>query len=139
MIATVIVGAVALAVLVGTARAATTTRIVDDDGAQCSTATYTTIDDAIADANPGDTVVVCPGDYAAATVSTRVTLRGFTPDLSSPSSCASTAAANTSVDSIVAGLTVGVNQVTITGFTFANASDGILVPGDLRNVDSPGT
>ena len=43
--------------------AAPTTRVVDDDGAQCGNAEFRTIGDAVLAANPGDTVRVCAGVY----------------------------------------------------------------------------
>lgn len=39
------------------------TLIVDDNGAECPSATYTTIQAAVTAANPGDTVQVCAGTY----------------------------------------------------------------------------
>ena len=48
----------------GSARAAAVL-LVDDDGAQCPSAAYTDINTAIGAANPGDTIVVCPGTYGA--------------------------------------------------------------------------
>src|SRR4051794_24936050 len=83
--------AVGLVVFVGAARAAASTLVVDEGAGQCSNATYSDIDSAIADADPGDTILVCPGTYPAVTVDKRLTLRGFTPNLSQPSACASTA------------------------------------------------
>jgi parallel beta helix pectate lyase-like protein len=43
--------------------ASAATLVVDDDNVQCSTATYTTINSAIAAASTGDTIKVCPGTY----------------------------------------------------------------------------
>jgi Right handed beta helix region len=40
-----------------------TTLIVDDDDMQCPNATFTTINQAVAAALPGDTIKVCPGIY----------------------------------------------------------------------------
>lgn len=57
-------GAVALAlaaVLPTTAMAATVT--VDNDGADCPSADYTSVQAGIDAASPGDTVVICPGVY----------------------------------------------------------------------------
>ncbi|MEO8382490.1 MAG: NosD domain-containing protein [Acidobacteriota bacterium] len=49
--------------------AAAATRIVDDDGAQCAGAPFTTITAALAAANPtGDTIQVCDGTYAEGTI-----------------------------------------------------------------------
>jgi hypothetical protein len=39
------------------------TVLVDDDGVQCPSATFTTIGAAVAAANPGDVIGVCPGTY----------------------------------------------------------------------------
>ena len=41
---------------------------VDDDGAQCATAAYTTIQDAVSAAAAGDTIKVCPGTYGGQVV-----------------------------------------------------------------------
>src|SRR3954454_18606987 len=43
--------------------AAPTTRVVDDDGVQCGNAAFHSVAAAVAAANPGDTVQVCPGTY----------------------------------------------------------------------------
>jgi nitrous oxidase accessory protein NosD len=43
--------------------AAPTTRVVDDDGAQCGNAGFQSVAAAVAAANPGDTVKVCAGLY----------------------------------------------------------------------------
>lgn len=117
---------------------AATTLVVDDDLAQCPNAGYSTIADAIADAEPGDTIVVCPGVYDAATVGERVTLRGFTPDISSPSKCEDVAADDPSADSIVDGFTIASSFVTISGFTLDGGGDGVLIPGGTRTVGVTG-
>jgi hypothetical protein len=39
------------------------TLAVDDDGVECPTAPYRSIQSAVDAARPGDTVAVCPGDY----------------------------------------------------------------------------
>ena len=126
-----IAGAVALVAFLGTARAATTTLVVDDDGGECSSAAYTTIDDALTAANTGDTIFVCPGTYDPTTITKRVTLRGLTPNLSNESKCLDSAtypADNTAQNSVVAGFTVLASHVTITGFTLTDADNGVLVP-----------
>ncbi len=126
-----IAGAVAVVAFLGTARAATTTLVVDDDGGQCASAAYTTIDDALGDANTGDTIVVCPGEYDQTTISKRVTLRGLTPNASDKSKCLDSTtypADNTALNSIVAGFTVLASHVTIKGFTLTDADNGVLAP-----------
>ncbi len=42
--------------------------LVDDDGAQCPTAAFTTIQDAVAAAEAGNTIKVCPGSYGGQVV-----------------------------------------------------------------------
>lgn len=42
--------------------------VVDDDGADCPDAMYTTIQGAVDDALPGDTIAVCTGTYVGATL-----------------------------------------------------------------------
>jgi parallel beta-helix repeat protein len=115
----------------GSARAAPAL-LVDDDGAECPTALYATISAAIAAANAGDTIVVCPGTYDATTVDKRVTLSGYTSDLSKRNKCADRLhfpADITTKDSIVAGLTVAADFVVIKGFTLTAPEAGILIPG----------
>jgi parallel beta-helix repeat protein len=131
--------AVALVAFLGTARASTTARVVDDNGLQCPSAAYTDIQSAVDAANPGDTVVVCPGTYAGATIDKQLIVRGFTPDLSNASKCQDATTypgTNTSKNSIIDGgtLAVGASRVTITGFTIQNTGDGIDVPGNLTLV-----
>ncbi len=59
--------AAVLALLAPAAAAQASTWSVDDDGAQCPSAGFTTIQAAINQAAPWDTVVVCAGDYAEVT------------------------------------------------------------------------
>jgi nitrous oxidase accessory protein len=48
------------------------------DDTSCATAGYQTINDAIADASDGDTVIVCPGIYhESVMVDKRITLLGW--------------------------------------------------------------
>jgi hypothetical protein len=49
--------------------------VVDDGGVQCRNATYTTIQAAVDDANPGDKIRVCAGTYFGATVNKAVRIR----------------------------------------------------------------
>jgi nitrous oxidase accessory protein NosD len=106
--------------------------LVDDDGAQCPSALYATISDAIAAADSGDTIVVCPGTYDATTVDKRVTLSGYTADLSSKlSKCSdrlNNPADQTTKNSIVAGFYVAADFSTIKGFTVTAPESGINIP-----------
>jgi parallel beta-helix repeat protein len=115
----------------GSARASAVL-LVDDDGAECPTALYADIDSAVAAASAGDTIVVCPGNYGAATVDKRLILSGYTSDLSKKNKCADRLhfpADITTKDSIVEGLTIAADFVVIKGFTLAGAADGVLLPG----------
>lgn len=74
--------AVALALTLGPRPAvAATTLVVDDDGIECPGAGYTTVQDAVDAALPGDTISVCDGTYAEqVTITTDdLTLRSATP------------------------------------------------------------
>ena len=123
-----------LALFAGSSKAASQTLLVDDDGLQCPTALYGDIDSAVADASGGDTITVCPGTYDPATITKRLVLRGFTPDLSKPSACASTGADDDDVDTVVTGLDVQADNVAIIGFTVTGASEGVHVPGSVNAV-----
>src|SRR4051794_14410190 len=124
----------------GSARASTVL-LVDDDGAQCPTAAYSDINTAIGAADVGDTILVCPGTYGATTVDKRVTLSGYTKDLSGKLSACSDRlhypANQTTKDSIVAGFSVAAtgNFSTIKGFTVTAAGDsGINIPWGTSSV-----
>ena len=126
--------AVACAILfgsLGSARASVVL-LVDDDGAQCPSAAYTDINTAISAANTGDTIVVCPGTYDATTVDKRLTLSGYTKDLSGKLSTCSDRlhfpADQTTKDSIVAGFYVAADFATIKGFTVTAPESGINIP-----------
>ena len=47
----------------GSSRAGTTVWVVDDDGADCRNADFTTVQAAVVAASPGDTILVCAGTY----------------------------------------------------------------------------
>ena len=74
--------------MVAPAQAATLS--VDDDGEECPTAAYDSVQDAVDDANSGDTVSICPGTYTegtgatstnALTITKSLTIRGAGADL----------------------------------------------------------
>ena len=63
---------------------------VDDDGEECPTAAYDSVQDAVDDASPGDIVSICPGTYTegtgaastnALTITKSLTIRGAGADL----------------------------------------------------------
>jgi nitrous oxidase accessory protein NosD len=114
---------------------AATILLVDDDLAECPSAAFSGsggISDAIAAASDGDTIVVCPGTYDATTVDRRVTLSGYTSDLSKKNRCADRLrfpADQATKDSIVAGFTVTADFVVIKGFTLTAPGNGVMIPG----------
>ncbi len=80
--------AIACFVAVPSAQAATFS--VDDDGVECPTATYASVQAAVNAADPGDTVSICPGTYTegtgaastnALTIAKSLTIRGAGADL----------------------------------------------------------
>ena len=78
----VCVAALVFAVPVSTASAATL--LVDDGGGDCPNAPFTAIQPAVDAAQPGDTVAICPGQYASGseiTVNQPLTIRGAGADL----------------------------------------------------------
>ena len=79
-----------LVALLAAPAASAATLSVDDDRRDCTAAGYTSIQDAIDAAAPGDTVVICPGHYSegngnpntnALTVDKSLTLKGAGADL----------------------------------------------------------
>src|SRR4051812_15157780 len=122
--------ATAAAVLLGSVRSAgaAAALVVDDNHAECPNAAYTTIDAAIADATQGQTILVCPGTYAATDVTKRVNLVGYTQQLTVLSKCSDTLNApadQTTRDTIVAGFTVSADFVSIRGFTLTAPEGGV--------------
>ena len=82
------IAGVASLALVAPAQAATLS--VDDDGEECPTAAYDSVQDAVDDASPSDIVSICPGTYTegtgaastnALTINKSLTIRGAGADL----------------------------------------------------------
>ena len=59
----------------GAAPAFARTLVVDNDGAECPKAEYNTIQQAVAAAEPGDKILVCPGLYTGTVLVTESNLR----------------------------------------------------------------
>ncbi|MEU6220565.1 right-handed parallel beta-helix repeat-containing protein [Streptomyces sp. NPDC047022] len=110
-----------------TGRPRASTLIVDDDGVQCPTATFTTIQAAVNAASPGDTIQVCPGTYnEIVSVNTSdLTLVGQT---TLPANCDVFVAPDPTVDSIIQATTpigngivnLGADNIHLQGFTIQN-------------------
>lgn len=130
--------------------------IVDDDRMQCADATHTTIQAAISDAGPGETITVCPGLYTGLVV-IPATLTGLT--LMGGDGLAVNRSGDPRVEAIIdggaaedTGLVVQASEVTIQGFTVRNTADtaiqvlsetgvtlsGIVIAGNaLMNIGDP--
>jgi nitrous oxidase accessory protein NosD len=110
--------------------------IVDDDKAQCPQATYTTIDEAMLFAMPGDTIKVCPGDYKETVVVDKsVQLRGSTQ--TSNGRCATPVIPDPTKDSIVHYPVSGLSD---NGGSpgFDVQADNVLIAGFLVEPLAPG-
>src|SRR3954454_4200292 len=118
------VPAAALAVLaLAPASALGATVVVDDDGVQCPTATFTSINAASAAAAPGDTVKVCAGAYhETVNVAKPLTFLGAQAGKDARHD-RDKDAKESIVDGSEGGfiLSAGANDVTIDGFTIRNA------------------
>src|SRR4051794_10791020 len=116
--------AAALAMLaLAPASALGATVVVDDDGVQCPTATFTSINTASAAAAPGDTVKVCAGAYhETVNVSKPLTFLGAQAGKDARHDRDKDAKESV-VDGTEGGfvLSSSANDVTIDGFTIRNA------------------
>ena len=92
----------------------------------------------LAPPSPATRIVVCPGTYGATTVDKRVTLSGYTKDLSTKLSVCSDRLHNpadqTTKNSIVAGFYVSADFATIKGFTVTAPESGINIPWGTESV-----
>jgi Right handed beta helix region len=106
--------------------------VVDDNHAQCPTATYTTISAAVTAASAGDTIQVCAGIYPeTVTVDKSLTIEGAKMGVDARTNRGGLATESV-VDSINGGFIIdgGVNNVTIDGFTIEGAgSDSVGADG----------
>ena len=116
VIATLLLGAIAMPVA-----AAPTTLYVDDNDAQCPWATYTSIQAAISDADPGDKVFVCPGHYPEQlTINKAIVVRAtplFAAHIDVPGTLAP-------VDAVVAAVYIGADDATFQGFKMHFVAEG---------------
>jgi len=110
--------------------------VVDDDKVQCPSAGYSTLATAIAAAQPGDTILVCPGHYAGVNVSKAVQLRaraGETPDdrdseAGEADDCFNTTTPDPSHHAVIAGVvTLSATGSELRGFTLSGAATSVLL------------
>jgi hypothetical protein len=102
------------------------TLIVDDNGAQCPTATFTTIQAAVTAANQGDTIQVCAGTYPEY-ISTNKNLTFLGPQAGVDARTGRAVPANEAVVGNSNGafnLQVNPGTTTIDGFTMTGANSG---------------
>ena len=89
------------------------TLLVDDNGVQCPSATFTSIQDAIDYAGPGDTIIVCPGTYTEQVVVNKsVTVKAnplFTANIVAPASL-------TPVGGLTKAVAITADNATLRGF-----------------------
>jgi parallel beta-helix repeat protein len=102
-------------------------------GSGCSNAEFSTISAAVAAANPGATIIVCPGTYTEdVTIEKPLTLIGSAATVAPSSSDSSPLSPLTGGNN---GFTVLSPGVTISGFTVEGAgSDGLAVIGDHATI-----
>ena len=131
---------------------------VDDDGADCPSATQSSVQDAVDAADPGDTVAICPGTYVegtgspgtnALTINKSLTIRGagsekvkIQPRRSTPSGgqiAAGSPALRDTVGNIIliqggtaSPVTVDISGVTVDG-------NGVYVEGGVLYLDAQGS
>jgi hypothetical protein len=107
----------------GTARAVTTW-VVDDDGVQCPSAAFDTIQEAVDAAIGGDIIQVCAGTYTeTVTVNKQLTINGAQAGLDARTR---TGAAESIVNDPNGAFNVTFNGVIIDGFTIEGATDTVL-------------
>jgi parallel beta-helix repeat protein len=102
----------------------------DADDVSCANAPYTTISAAVAAAQPGATIIVCPGTYVEdVTVTKSLTIEGLAGATVAPS--ATDTSPVTAITQANDGFTIVSPWVSISGFTVEGATgDGIFVLGD---------
>jgi hypothetical protein len=150
--------AATLTTLVVVPQAGAATLSVDDDGSDCPAAPYSSVQDAINAANPGDTVAVCPGSYVEGsgapgtntlTITKDLTLKGAGADdvsiktkRSTPSGgqiATGSPALRDNVGNIatIQGGTSTPITVNISGITFSG--NGVYVEGGVLFLDAKGS
>jgi hypothetical protein len=116
-------------------QAATTVRVVDDNGVQCPGAPFTTIQSAITASSPGDTIRVCAGTYNEVVTVNKANLRLVGPAIAPlATSCRNAGAPNPSRQAIIQStggsgtVRLQENGIRFSGFTVRNntASYGIV-------------
>jgi nitrous oxidase accessory protein NosD len=118
--------ALGLLVVGAQSAAGATTLLVDDNNVECPTATYNTINAAVAAAGTGDTITVCPGTYnESVTISFPLTLLGSNAGVSWSGARGSEAIVSSTATTF--NVTNG-QDVTIDGFTI-NGDFGVYVSG----------
>jgi hypothetical protein len=101
--------------LIASKPAAAATLVVDDDKVQCPHAAYTSIQDAVNDAAPGDTIKVCAGTYHEDVgINKTLILHGAGP---APKDRTGDPTKEAIVQPTVVGMDVTADDVVISGFT----------------------
>ncbi len=139
-VGTVALIAMLLVVTQGTTLAKGASRlVVDDDHLQCRDAAFTTLASAIEKAHPGDTIIVCPGTYAGATVNKAIQVRASAGqdragqrngdqndgEHADARGCLSPASPDLTRDAVLTGtVTLSANGSELRGFTVQGAAPG---------------